>query len=230
MALDEAQEAALSGYSRGKLRRRRAIVDATRALMAQSDGDRLTVGEIAAEAGVSPATPYNLFGTKQAILAIISDEELRGFKGFFAERASPEPLLRLFDCIDLAIAYWARSPDFYRHFLRYLQQHARENEGRLWSVRIAFIRNLIGQTVAAGVLRADTPIDLVTSLFMRTFKSIMHEWYDGGLTLDAAHNELGASLALILANLVSPDYQPVLAGISARYGDSQVTSLVAGGR
>ena len=112
--------APISGHSKGKLKRQRAIIDAARDIMAESGEAGLTMFAVASRAGVSPATPYNLFGSKQAILQAVYEEDMRGFHANFDEHAGTDPLGRIFDLVDYTIKHWNSSPDFYRAMLTVL--------------------------------------------------------------------------------------------------------------
>ncbi|MFT4800121.1 MAG: AcrR family transcriptional regulator, partial [Candidatus Azotimanducaceae bacterium] len=63
----------------GKNRRRDRITAAARSLI-QSGDSGFRMRALAEEAGVSIATPYNLFGSKQAILTAVMDADLSRFK------------------------------------------------------------------------------------------------------------------------------------------------------
>ena len=69
----------LSGHDAGKLKRRRAILDAAREIITTLGDAGLTMRALAARAGVSPATPYNLFGSKQAVLQAVYDADQEEF-------------------------------------------------------------------------------------------------------------------------------------------------------
>ncbi len=209
-----------SGHSAGKLKRRRAILDAARQIITELGDAGLTMRALAAHAGVSPATPYNLFGSKQAVLQAVYDEDQEEFYRDFEVRASKEPLTRLFDLIDMSIAHWLRTPEFHKALLAILYRSAviavqsGVNPPRLTYV---FVQELVDEAVAAGVLRPDTPVAIVTATLARIFRSAGQEWIDGVLTLEQARNDLGRSFALVLAGQVTPTWKEPLAAIVRRY-------------
>jgi len=55
----------------------------------------MTMRAMAAQAGVSPATPYNLLGSNQAIY----DEDHASFSRYFEGQASSDALIRIFDLV-----------------------------------------------------------------------------------------------------------------------------------
>ncbi len=187
-----AREASLSpassaAHEKGKAKRRRAILDAAHDIILRSGEAGMTMREMAAQAGVSPATPYNLFGSKQAILQAIYDEDYDNFSSYFEGHASSDPLVRIFDLADVSIEYFEQQPDFYRALFGILQRNSgTEVDSTSWSKRRVYLCALLQASVAAGQLRAETPVDLVSAVLLRIFKAIFQEWVEGTLSLRGA--------------------------------------------
>lgn len=210
--------APLSGHDAGKLKRRRAILDAAREIITTLGDTGLNMRAMAARAGVSPATPYNLFGSKQAVLQAVYDEDQEEFFLTFEAQASKEPLTRLFDMIDLAILHWQRTPEFHKALIAILYRGGGSaGHGSRPHLTLVHVRQLIADAVAAGTLLTDTPIDLVTATLARIFRAAGQEWIDGMLTLEQARADLGRSFALVLAGLTTPGSRDALAAIARRY-------------
>ena len=64
----------------GKAERRARIIEAATALLRESGFDAVSMLQIAERADVSPATVYNLFQTKAAILQQVFDQDLRDYE------------------------------------------------------------------------------------------------------------------------------------------------------
>jgi AcrR family transcriptional regulator len=210
----------LSGHDIGKLRRRRAILDAARDIITTLGEAGLNMRAMAARAGVSPATPYNLFGSKQAVLQAVYDEDQQEFYRDFEAQASKEPLTRLFDMIDLSIAHWLRTPEFHKALIAILYRGGGSSAGHDASrprLTFVYVQQLVADAVAAEVLRADTPVAIVTATLARIFRAAGQEWIDGALTLEQARDDLGRSFALVLAGLVTPASRDALTAIGRRY-------------
>ncbi len=217
--MDEASaaEALASGHSRGKAKRQRAILDAAREIMAQSGEAGLTMFAVASRAGVSPATPYNLFGSKQAILTALYEEDMDDFHARFEERASGDPLARIFDLADHSVEHWRRSPDFYKALLMVLSRNAGSQVDGAWSPRRSRARRLIQDLSAAGGLHAKAPLEAMSTALVRTLKSVGQEWVDGELTLEEAGHEIGVGFGIVLTGFVTPETAPALCAILERY-------------
>ena len=217
--MDEASvaEALASGHSRGKAKRQRAILDAAREIMAQTGEAGLTMFAVASRAGVSPATPYNLFGSKQAILTAVYEEDMVDFHANYEVRACADPLGRIFDLADLSIEHWKSSPDFYKALLIVLSRNTGSRVDGAWSPRRSYSRRLIQKLAAAGGLEASAPLEALATALVRTLKSVGQEWVDGELTLDEAGHEVGVAFGVVLTGFVTSETKPALARILQRY-------------
>lgn len=208
----------VSGHSRGKARRQRAILDAAREIMAQAGEAGLTMFALANRAGVSPATPYNLFGSKQAILNAVYDEDLRDFHAHYDEVATQDPLGRIFDLVDLTTEHWQSAPDFYKALLTVLTRGAgAEGCDGAWSPRRSYARQLVADLAAVGGIVEGAPLEAISATLIRILKSVGQEWVDDSLTLDQAGNELGLGFGIVLTGFVTPEFAPALAEILKRY-------------
>ncbi len=65
--------------ARAKDERRARLTKAARALIAEKPAGQFSMTELATRAGLSLATPYNLFGSKTAILQAVFLAETTGF-------------------------------------------------------------------------------------------------------------------------------------------------------
>ncbi len=76
------QTLAPSKYASSKMAdRRERILDAARDYVAEVGYERVTTRGLAERAGVSPATLFNIYGTKEGVIAAAVEEHLAGFLG-----------------------------------------------------------------------------------------------------------------------------------------------------
>ncbi|MGD8829867.1 MAG: TetR/AcrR family transcriptional regulator, partial [Pseudomonadales bacterium] len=59
--------------------RRQRILEAARSLIRETARTRFSMRMLAEKSGVSLVTPYNLFGSKQAIMGTLLDEDIGQF-------------------------------------------------------------------------------------------------------------------------------------------------------
>src|SRR5258708_15184096 len=109
---EKSPEALVGRREAGKAERRARIIHAARDLIRETGNAGLSMRALAARAGVSLATPYNLFGSKRAIVLAVLDD-WREFLDRFAHLRSTDPLERLFTAVDMAIEFYVIDPPFY---------------------------------------------------------------------------------------------------------------------
>jgi AcrR family transcriptional regulator len=207
-----------TGHERGKAQRRQLIMTTAREMIAEEGAEGLTIRAIAARAGLSPVTVYNLFGSKYSVLKDIYSEEYRNLVAYFEIRASKEPLVRLFDLIDLSTEYYLRRLPFYKTlFSNLLKNSGSEIAVTDWNTRAANVRGLLSAAVDAGHLRRDSPLDILAAIFIRIGRAISQEWVDGSVSAEQARTELGIAFKTILTSHCTVDAQQKLEWIARRY-------------
>ena len=94
--------------------RRARIVEATYTLLRDVGVADLSVKMIADQAGVSPATIYNLFGTKAAVLEKVYERDKLEFETRVAATPSSDSLDKIFNCLVISASLYRADPRFYR--------------------------------------------------------------------------------------------------------------------
>ncbi len=101
--------------------RRQRTLDAAEALIRKTGTIEFSMQTLASKAKLSLATPYNLFGSKSAILyALLNrslDEIAKESERAFAHR---HPFQRVLKAADSAATFFVSAPDFYRPLYRFL--------------------------------------------------------------------------------------------------------------
>jgi AcrR family transcriptional regulator len=201
--------------------RRARIVTAARDLIRETGDTDLSMRTLASRAGVSLATPYNLFGSKRAVmLAVLEDE--RDFAVRFHGLEAPDSLARLFAAHDLAFSYYAADPDFYRTLWRaLLDSSGTDDTGlaspeRLEQTRAIWI-GLLSAAVADGFLVPGMPLSLVERLLGQQAAGALLFWTMGGLPTARLAPSVGLGYALTLAGVATPQGAHLLRAQQARY-------------
>ena len=96
-----------------KATNRRKILDAAKALMQEGGLEALSMRALAERASVSSRTPYNLFGSKTAVLIGLLDAPLAQLEA--AVPSSDGVLLTLLGMLEPAYRAYAPELDYYRH-------------------------------------------------------------------------------------------------------------------
>lgn len=213
--IDEARPP--SGHRPGKLRRRRAIIEAAQSIIASDGEDGLTMRRLAVEAGVSPTTPYNLFGSKESVIRAVFDEDFAiNFKNSASREPGESALARLFAIIDISFDAFRRRPGFYKAVFRTLLG-ARESEVRSseW-LRASIINALVAEAIGEGCLDGEFA-ELLAVTIARIFRAAVLEWVTGELALARARREVGLAVALFLAAAVREPHRAELLRFRDRY-------------
>jgi len=189
----------------GKAERRARIVQAARDLLRESGGAEVSMRAIAARAGVSQATPYNLFGSKRAVLVSVL-EDIRDFGKSFASAAKLGPFERLLHAAALAVGYYERDPDFYRVlWLNLLGNQGGEDRSAIFNPkRDAFWSDLLQAAADAGLLRPALTVAALRRTLDAAFRGTMLEWAIGELPTPALQGAVALAYMLVLRGAASP--------------------------
>lgn len=213
------QQTRPNGYERGKAERRALILRTAAEMIAEAGSEGLTIRAIAAGAGLSPVTVYNLFGSKHAVLKDLYTEEYQKLVSFFEENASDDALIRIFDLIDLSARYYLRRLNYHLALFTELIRHSNTDVAvGDWATRSINMQRLLAAAVQAGYLQSDTPVETLAMMFIRVGKSVSQEWVDGSLTANQSRQELGVTYHLILSKFATAKAAEPLREMAARYG------------
>ena len=188
------REAAKSG-------RRGRIVDATCALLRELGAEELSVKTIAARAGVSVSTVYNLFESKEAVLASVFDLDLAQFEQRVAAARSQDALARIFDSIDIATDLYRADPGFYRAIMWRLPGGAGDPQLNvaLRAPRNRFWRSMVEAAIRDGQLKPGTDPAVLAALLIQIFGGVLSSWISNEITTDQLQAEARFGFAVALS-------------------------------
>jgi AcrR family transcriptional regulator len=105
---------------RQKEERRQQILIAAEALIRERGTVDFPMLDLSERAGLSPATPYNLFGSKLAILWALLKKYVDRAEIELAAGVSSDPYLQVVTSAGHNVRFFARDPDLYRPLCGYL--------------------------------------------------------------------------------------------------------------
>lgn len=209
---------ALGRREAGKAKRRQQIIQAARQLIRETGNAGLSMRALAARAGVSLATPYNLFGSKRAIVLAVH-QDVREFHQRFSITRSADPVERIFAAVDMAVDYYVGDPPFYKTLWAAVFDTTDEIRTEIYNPkRDAFWQGLVRAAAAAGAIAEDMDLDHLLHQLDYLFRSVMLDWVVGELSPDALAPTIRLGYALILKGAASPDWRGPL---QARIADNQ---------
>jgi len=100
--------------------RRQRILDAADVLIRTSGGTEFSMRSLAAAAEVSPATPYNLFGSKEGVLSSLLSNSLDGTMSEGLLSKSDNPLDFIISSTEIAVDILVRDQALLRPLYQYL--------------------------------------------------------------------------------------------------------------
>ncbi len=217
-AANASEEAPIGRREAGKAERRRRIIHAARDLIRETGNAGLSMRALAVRAGVSLATPYNLFGSKRAIVLAVLDD-VREFQARIGELKAKDPLERLFAAADIAVEFYVADPAFYRTLWAAVFDASDDIRTQVYSPeRNARSNLLMAELAQAGVIEPQVDVELLRKALDRAFAAAMLEWVMGELPGPDLGPSVRFAYALTLMGVATPAWR---APIEARLRASQ---------
>ncbi len=185
-----------------KAERRLRIIGAARNLIRETGDTNLSMRTIAKRAQVSLATPYNLFGSKRAVVLAVL-EDVRDFAERFASLHPVNSLERIFQALTLAMSYYSNDPDFYRTLWKALLDTSGKDDNEISTPQSraqsrALWRSLIEDAQKDGFIDPEIRSDILERNLSYTFNGVMLAWVMGQIESDDMVSAAGFGYALKL--------------------------------
>jgi AcrR family transcriptional regulator len=202
----------MSRREEAKEERRRRIITAARDLIRETGDAGLSMRAIAARAQVSLSTPYNLFGSKRAIVVAVL-EDIREFHERFTRQRATNAVERIFQALALSIGFYVDDPEFYRTlWAGVFDMSGKEVRAALAQPeRDAFWLALIEAAAHEGALLPQIDTNRLLRDLDLTFGAVMLNWVLGALEVDELQAAAGYGYALSLRGAAAPAWQEALA-------------------
>lgn len=200
----------MASREEGKDRRRRMIIEAARELI-RGDGETgFSMRALGERAGLSINTPYNLFGSKQAIMQALLDEDIERFIEDIA-RAPQTPLERFFGAVSHGVAAFGDDVPYYRAVMAAVYQEGGSQYRRTFrGPRRQFWLNLVDDALEAGYLSRDVRPEPFSINLAGIFFSHILEWVAEEIDLDELEARAHYGFALALLAMARPAHRAML--------------------
>ncbi|MCW1383167.1 TetR/AcrR family transcriptional regulator [Novosphingobium sp. KCTC 2891] len=211
----------------GKEERRHRIIQAAREMIRETGRTGLSMRALAERAGVSLATPYNLFGSRGAVVLAVL-EDVRDFQARFAQVRNGDPVDHILAVVDLAVEFYLGDPAFYTTLWREVFSVSGEVRTAIYNPRRdEFWLGLVNDIAAAGALREEIDTALLLRQLDHQFRSVMLDWVAGDLSAGLLGPTIKLGYALILCGAASDEARE---RIAHRVAESQRLLREAGER
>ncbi|MGC6331418.1 TetR/AcrR family transcriptional regulator [Rhizorhabdus sp. FW153] len=180
----------------GAERRKQSILQAARILL---QAEPLSMRRLAEAAGVSQATPYNLFGTKRRLYVALHRELETELIESVAATESRDALDRMYSAIRLMAARMEREAGLYRELFATIYASDAEDHDAQVETATAFWDGLLLPLHAEDLLSSDTDMPAFTRNFVYLLSGALMAWTDR--RIDTAALESAVRYGFTLAAL-----------------------------
>lgn len=210
--IESTQAPKIGRRQQGLTERRRRLVRAAGELIAERENGNFSMPELAARAGVSLATPYNLFGSKAAVLTQLFEGQVRGFNRDNSWMNGLPPAARVLGVVDRLVAAYAKEPTFYRNLVKALYSLGTAESAQFASpVGALLVQPLIHGLVDDGLVPAVVPASVLETTLTRLFDATFERWALQDWHTDQLRTELRAGFSLVFYGLLDGAGQTTLA-------------------
>jgi AcrR family transcriptional regulator len=194
----------LASREQNKTQRKSDILVAARTLMQEPGNAAFSMRALAEQAGVSIATPYNLFGSKQAVLVALLDNDLTEYQAELS-RLSTEGIDALFEAVALMTRLFATEPDYYRNVFAASADAGPELRFVISGPRYALWKNLLRDATQAKMLDANIDPDAFAITLSQMLFANVRDWALGFLSVEEMDARCRYGLALALSAIATED-------------------------
>ena len=192
--------------------RRRLILHSAEALVREVGSTEFSMRELAARASLSPATIYNLFGSKATVLYALLNRSLDRVNTTRVNlKTGEDPIEHVFQAADVAVDLYTADARFNKPLQRFLLGEE-EPEQRAAYMKRAFEywEVVLGPLFEAGLAPSFImPDDLARDLQLY-FAGVLIPWTHGESDDSAFRAQIRYGVALRLLSLGNARYQPRL--------------------
>ena len=193
----------MSQRESAKSQRRADIMESARVLLRDNPSTSFSVRALADKAGVSSATLYNLFGSKQDILVAVLNDDLDVHREALSNTET-DGIAVLFQAVKVTREFLDREPEFYRSIVAEVCLDGGTRLRQLFGgPRYLLWKNMLSAACESGLIRADLDPDALTITVTQTIAANVQEWAIGQLSLDEMELRISYALALILLGIAT---------------------------
>lgn len=194
-----------SRREQGVAERKSRLVKAAGILIEKSSDGTFSMPELAKQAELSLATPYNLFGSKAAVLSALFDSQVQDFYQDKAWMNDLPPSDLVFGIIDKLVAAYSRKPMFYKNLRKSwyalgAHEHAKYSKPEHGHL----VQPLIYTLARDGHISQKISLAVLEVTLMRIFSSAVEEWALQDWSMVQLKTELYASFALVFRGVLPP--------------------------
>jgi AcrR family transcriptional regulator len=166
---------------------------------------QLSMRKLAQSANVAGMTPYNLFGSKQGLLAALSQKELGHAIRRVGGAQAADSLDRVFAALDMGFETFSSDEDYYRALYRAAYASSDPSLIEIFQApRTVYWNLLLDACRDEGFLVKNTRSDTLTQILMYTYTGAVQRWIEGTITTRQLYAEINYALMILLLSHATP--------------------------
>ncbi|OCC24372.1 hypothetical protein MB02_07245 [Croceicoccus estronivorus] len=192
----------------GAERRKQTILATARAML---NHEPLSMRRLAEAAGVSQATPYNLFGTKRQLFVELYAQQRMTLIRNLAASEHPHALSRMFHAIQLFGEELSAEPMFFRSLFAIIYASDPEDKAQQYTEPgAAFWLDLVKDIVAEGLLHQSVKPEAFATNFVYLLSGATIDWVNNRVTIEQWKAAVDYGLTLSALAVASDKVRPEL--------------------
>lgn len=182
--------------------RRNHILDAAAELIRATGGTDFPMRSLAAAAEVSQATPYNLFGGKEALLYALLSRSLDEIIDRGLAFRARDPLERILEAAESAADIFLHDPDYLRPLYQVLLGvNDPVHRPRFIERSLSYWRIAAASADEAGLLSRDVDADSLVYALMAHFMGVLEFWINDDIDADGFRQRVTCGTVMMLLPL-----------------------------
>ena len=200
----------MSKREQNKTDKRTQIIKAARNLMRSRSSAGFSMRQLAEVSGVSVATPYNLFKSKQGVISAVMDTDLDDFKDRLLSQNS-NPVEVFFNLITVTTQLFTEQPNYYKTGALAMHQETDETIKSSFGLpRQALMKHLVQQAIQHEYISHRINADSLSITLSTQLYSWIQLWANDQITLDELESRGHYTFALTLAGTATEPWRDKL--------------------
>jgi AcrR family transcriptional regulator len=182
--------------------RKGRILDAAARLVRQRHGTDFPMVALAATAEVSPATPYNLFGSKAGVLYALLNRSLDELTSEVLTFSSDDPIDQVLEAGAVAAELFARDPGFFRPLFQFLLGvRDAVDRPRFMDRSLEYWKHALRTADERGLLPEEIDRDELARELLIHFAGVLELWVHEEVDGAGFRAQIAYGTALLLGNV-----------------------------
>jgi AcrR family transcriptional regulator len=182
--------------------RKGRILDAAARLVRQRRGTDFPMVALAETAEVSPATPYNLFGSKAGVLYALLNRSLDELTSELLTFSTDDPIDRVLEAAAVAADLFARDPGFFRPLFQFLLGVRDDvDRPRFMDRSLEYWKHALRAADERELLPEEIDRDELARQLLVHFAGVLELWVHEELDDAGFRTQIAYGTALLLTNI-----------------------------